>query len=335
VRDTFSRTLHGVAKKKPNVFIVVADISPAGSMGPFREEFPERFINVGVAEQSMIGVCAGLALRGCTAFAYSIATFSLYRPFEQIRVDLCYQELPVTVVGIGGGVAYSTLGGTHHAQEDIAVMGALPNMAILAPCDPLETEAATWACAERSGPTYLRLGKAGEPVLTATAPEPFVFGKTRLIKPGQDVCILSYGTIMKTTLEVAQSLETTHGCSVAVVSVHTVKPLDIEGIAARLKNFETVLVIEEHSERASLGAQVKQIAWDHGASCSLHTFSLKDQFIHEFGSPKDLWRAHGLSAEIILETAAGALARGRSTGHGRNQSHGPVSSLEEKHRRAS
>src|SRR6516165_5684782 len=145
MRDTFARTLYQIAKKKPNVFIVVADISPAGSMAPFREEFPDRFINVGVAEQSMIGVCAGLALRGCTAFAYSIATFSAYRPFEQIRVDLCYQNLPVT------------LGGTHHAQEDIGVLSALPNLAIIAPCDPLETEAATWACASRTGPTYLRL----------------------------------------------------------------------------------------------------------------------------------------------------------------------------------
>src|SRR3954471_15792013 len=138
MRDAFARTLYQVAKKMPNVFIVVADISPAGSMAQFRQEFPERFINVGVAEQSMIGICAGLALRGKKPFAYTIATFSIYRPFEMVRDDLCYQNLPVTVVGIGGGVTYSTLGGTHHAQEDIAVMSAIPNMSILAPCDPLE-----------------------------------------------------------------------------------------------------------------------------------------------------------------------------------------------------
>jgi transketolase len=333
MRDTFARTLHQIARVTPNVFIVVADISPAGSMAPFRYEFPDRFINVGVAEQSMIGVCAGLALRGCTAFAYSIATFSLYRPFEQIRVDLCYQELPVTVVGIGGGVAYSTLGGTHHAQEDIAIMGALPNMAIVAPCDPLETEAAAWACARRSGPTYLRLGKAGEPTLTASAPEPFVFGKARLIKAGDDVCILSYGTITKMALDVAQSLETSHGCTVAVMSVHTVKPLDIAGIAAALRRYGTVIVVEEHSERASLGAQVKQIAWDHQASCTLHTFSLKDQFVHAFGSQKDLWRAHGLSAEIVQESAVAALAA-RRRGNGRNQPDGSVPQVEKTHRRA-
>jgi transketolase len=305
VRDTFARTLYQVAKKKPNVFIVVADISPAGSMAAFRDEFPERFINVGVAEQTMISLCAGLALRGCTPFAYTIATFSLYRPFEQVRVDLCYQNLPVTVVGIGGGVSYSGLGGTHHAQEDIAVAGAIPNMAIIAPCDPLETEAATWACAERNGPTYLRLGKAGEPNLTAEAVDPFEFGKVRLIKDAADVCIISYGPIMKMAFDVAERIERETGRTVALVSAHTLKPLDVDGIARLLARFETVAVVEEHSERGGLGGQVKQIAWDRKATCALHTFALKDEFIHEFGAHSDLLRAHGLTADAIFDAIVG------------------------------
>jgi transketolase len=270
-------------------------------MAPFREEFPDQFINVGVAEQTMISLCAGLALRGCRAFAYTIATFSIYRPFEQVRIDLCYQNLPVTVVGIGGGVSYSTLGGTHHAQEDIAVMSAIPNMAIIAPCDPLETEAATWVCAERNGPTYLRLGKAGEPNLTAEAPEPFEFGKVRLIRPGKDVCIIAYGPIMKMAWEVAERIERETGRSVALVSAHTVKPLDAEGIKRILNSFETVAVVEEHSERGGLGGQVKQLAWDARSQCKLVTFSLKDEFIHQFGSQRDMWAAHGLSPEIIYD----------------------------------
>ncbi|MCA1558355.1 MAG: transketolase [Acidobacteria bacterium] len=306
MRDTFARTLYQVAKKKPNVFIVVADISPAGSMAPFREEFPEQFINVGVAEQTMISLCAGLALRGCTAFAYTIATFSIYRPFEQVRIDLCYQNLPVTVVGIGGGVSYSTLGGTHHAQEDIAVMGAIPNMAIIAPCDPLETESATWVCAERQGPTYLRLGKAGEPNLTADAPEAFEFGKVRRIKAGEDVCLISYGPIMKMASEVAERLEREQGRSVALVSAHTVKPLDREGIARILDEFETVAVIEEASVKGSMGGEIKQIAWERKSNCRLHTFSLKDEFIHEFGSQRDMWKAHGLTPEAIYDAVTSA-----------------------------
>lgn len=299
MRDAFARTLYQVAKKNPKVFIVVADISPAASMAPFRQEFPDRFINVGVAEASMISICAGLALRGCTAFAYTIATFAAYRPFEQVRDDLCYQNIPVTIVGIGGGVAYSTLGGTHHAQEDIAVMGAIPNMSIVAPCDPLETESATWACSQLKGPVYLRLGKAGEPTLTGAAPEPFQFGKVRCLRKGSDVCVLSYGPIMGMALELAAKVEREQRKSVGLVSVHTLKPLDVEGIARILAGFETVIVIEEHSQCGGLGGNVKQIAWDSGAKCRLHTFSLKDEFIHCYSSQQDLWQMHGLSVNAM------------------------------------
>jgi transketolase len=302
MRDTFARTLYEISQEDPKVFIVVADISPAASMVPFREKYPDHFINVGVAEQSMIGICAGLALRGCTAFAYTIANFSIYRPFEQVRDDLCYQNLPVTVVGVGGGVAYSNLGGTHYTQEDIAVMSALPNMSIIAPCDPLETEAATWACARHSGPVYLRLGKAGEPDFTSEALEPFTFGKLRMLKEGSNVCILSYGPIMKSAFELAERIEKKRGHPVAVFSAHTLKPLDTDRIEKIMADFETVVVIEEHSKHGGLGAQVKQIAWECQAKCKLHTFGLKDEFIHLYGSQMDLWEAHGIGIETMCES---------------------------------
>ena len=216
MRDSFARTLYDIGHKTKDVFIVVADISPAGSMAPFRNDFPDRFINVGVAEQSMIGLCAGLALRGCRPFAYTIATFAIYRPFEQVRVDVCYQNLAVTIVGIGGGISYSTLGGTHHAQEDVAIMSALPNMTVLAPCDAAETAAATWAAVERNGPVYLRLGKAGEPDLTSKAVDPYVFGKIRRLRQGRDICFLSYGPITKMAFDAAEVIEKESGATVAV-----------------------------------------------------------------------------------------------------------------------
>lgn len=301
MRDAFARTIYQIAKKIPKVFMVVADISPAASMALFQKEFPDRFINVGVAEQSMIGMCAGLAMRGCTVFAYTIATFAIYRPFEQIRDDLCYQNIPVTVVGVGGGVAYSTLGGTHHAQEDIAVMSALPNMSVVAPCDSLETESATWACSQLKGPVYLRLGKAGEPVLTADALDPFEFGKLRYLQKGKDVCVLSYGPIMRLAFEVSEKIKET-GRTVSVVSVHTLKPLDKKGIASALKAHSEVIVIEEHSQEGGLAAKTKQIAWENNAGCRLLTFSLKDSFLHTYGSQQDIWKAHGIDARGILIT---------------------------------
>ncbi len=300
MRNRFAEALYEEAIKNPAVAIVVADISPAGSMSKFRDEFPDRFINVGVAEQSMIGICAGMALRGLRPVAYTIATFSLYRPFEFVRDDLCYHNLPVTVVGIGGGVTYSTLGGTHHAQEDIAIATAMPNMTVIAPCDPAETDAATRFCTRDSkSPVYLRLGKAGEPDLTKDAIDPFRFGKVRwLQKDGNDLCILSYGTILKMGFDVADRLRAS-GRKVSIVSVPTLKPMDRAGIANVVGQFKEILVIEEHAPTGGLSHQVKEIAYDQGSKAKIRTFTLKDEFIHVFGSHADLLKAHGLDAELI------------------------------------
>jgi transketolase len=303
MRNTFSEALYEEATKNPNVYIVVSDISPAGSMAKFSTQYPDRFINVGVAEQSMIGICAGLALKGCQPFAYTIATFSLYRPFEMVRDDLCYQNLPVTVVGMGAGVIYSTLGGTHHTQEDIAVAGAIPNMQIIAPCDPLEcTDATRWCAHQKNGPVYLRIGKAGEPVLTNDA-EPWQFGKIRYLRRGNDVCILTYGVITKMAAAIADRL-TAQGKSVSVVSVHTMKPLDRDGIMDALKRHKQVIVIEEHAPQGGLASQTKQIAWDIKANCRLDTFTLQDAFIHNYGSYDDLLAAHGLAPDRIFAAVA-------------------------------
>jgi transketolase len=299
MRNTFSEALYKAATANPDVYIVVADISPAGSMAKFSQQYPERFINVGVAEQSMIGICAGLALKGCQPFAYTIATFSLYRPFEMVRDDLCYQNLPVTVVGMGSGVIYSTLGGTHHTQEDIAIAGALPNMQIIAPCDPAECTQATAHCATRKkGPVYLRIGKAGEPNLTEKAVDPWVFGKLRYLTRGSDVCILSYGVIMQKAVKLAQAFEA-KGKSVSLVSCHTLKPLDVDGIADALARHKHVIVIEEHAPQGGLAPQTKQIAWDTRATCRLDTFTLQDAFIHNYGSHDDLLSAHGIDLGLI------------------------------------
>jgi len=303
MRNAFAEALYEEASSNPEIYVVVSDISPAGSMAKFSSQYPERFINVGVAEQSMIGIAAGLALKRCQPFAYTIATFSLYRPFEMVRDDLCYQNLPVTVVGMGAGVVYSTLGGTHHSQEDIAIAGAIPNMQIVAPCDPLECmEATRWCARQKTGPVYLRIGKAGEPVMTKDA-EPWRFGKIRYLRRGTDVCILTYGVITAMAAKVADALQG-QGKSVSLASVHTLKPLDRDGIAEALRTYAQVIVIEEHAPQGGLAAQSKQIAWDVRATCRLDTFTLQDAFIHNYGSHDDLLAAHGQSPARILSMVA-------------------------------
>jgi transketolase len=299
MRNRFAEVFYSLGCADPRMCIIVADISPAGSIARFRQEFPDRFINTGVAEQVMIGMCAGMVLRGLRPFAYTIATFTLYRPFEFVRDDLCYQNLPVTIVGIGGGVTYSTLGATHHAQEDIGIATALPNMSVIAPCDPDEVEAATrWCAQQTSGPVYLRLGKAGEPILTKGA-EPWQYGKIRYLQRGSDVCILSYGSIMKVAREVTGRCEAL-GKSVSLASVHTMKPLDEPGIVDALQRHGCVIVIEETGPVGSLGARAKLLAWEAGARCKITAFGLQDAFIHCYGSHDDLLAAHGLSADAIM-----------------------------------
>jgi len=299
VRNTFANTFFEAGQQDQRLCVVVADISPAGAMDKFRNTFPERFINTGVAEQIMIGMCAGMALRGLRPFAYTIATFALFRPYEFVRDDLCYQNLPVTVVGIGGGVTYSTLGGTHHAQEDIAVASALPNMAVIAPCDPAETRLATlWCTQQERGPVYLRLGKAGEPDLTGKAVDQFEFGKLRYIKRGKDVCILGYGPILKLGTELAAKFEA-RGESVSLISVHTVKPLDVDGVTQALRNHKRAVVIEETAPLGGLGPRVKGIALDTGVQCRVDSFALQDAFIHNYGSHGELQAAHGLDIKSI------------------------------------
>ena len=298
MRNMFAEALYREATENPDIYVVVADISPVGNMAKFSSEYPERFINVGVAEQSMIGICAGLALKGCQPFAYTIATFSLYRPFEMVRDDLCYQNLPVTVVGMGAGVIYSDHGGTHHAMEDIAIAGAVPNMQIIAPCDPAEVaEATRWCARQKNGPVYLRLGKSGEPDLTRDA-EPWVFGKLRALRRGRDVAILSYGVVAKIAVDLADRFAA-RSRSASVFSCHTLKPLDRDGIIAVLKQHQHVIVIEENVPQGGLAAQTKQLAWDIGARCRLDTFTLQDRFIHNFGRHPDMLAEHGLSLAAI------------------------------------
>ena len=299
MRNKFADAIYEVSKTNNKICALVADISPAGSMVKFREKYPERFINTGVAEQSMIGIAAGMALQGLRPFCYTIATFSLFRPYEMVRVDLAYQNLPVTIIGMGAGVIYSTLGGTHHSMEDISLASSLPNMTVLAPCDPDEMKTSVLWCAEESkGPVYMRMGKAGEPDLTSNAIDPFVIGKVRYITKGKDIAILSYGISVKMCLDAAQEIAKS-GQSVSVISVHTIKPIDKEGIKNILQSHDQVLVVEEHVPHGALSSRVKEIAWDTRASCSLKSITLKDEFIHFYGSHDELLERHGISTKTI------------------------------------
>lgn len=298
MRNTFADTLYKFATKDKKISIVVADISPAGSMEKFRKKYPDRFINVGVAEQVMIGVAAGMAMKGMRSFAYTIATFALYRPFEMIRDDLCYQNLPVTVVGMGAGSIYASLGGTHLTQEDISIARSIPNMKILAPCDPNELkECVKYCCTKNDSPLYLRIGKSNEPDLTNDAVEKFKFGKIRKIYNGNNTCIISYGPILK----MAKELRNNYKKKISIYNCHTIKPLDKAGINKIFKNYKKIIIIEDHSEIGGLAEQVKSLAFEYKYNGKIKSFSLKDKFIHSYYDQKTLLEKHNIKKEKILK----------------------------------
>jgi transketolase len=302
MRTAFIRTLEELAAEDERVWLVVGDLGYS-VVEPFRERFPERFVNAGVAEQNMVGLAAGLAHEGAMPFVYSIANFPTLRCLEQIRNDVCQHGLPVRVVAVGGGLAYGVLGASHHATEDLAVMTALPGMTVLAPADPAEARLATRALAGIPGPAYLRLGKAGEPDLHATPPA-FTIGHPIRVRDGHGAVILATGSILGRALAAADLLGA-EGVAARVVSVPTLKPLDPDRIEAEVAGFRTVVTVEEHGPAGGLAAAIAGVMSRAGHGGRLAALSLPDRFAVRVGGQEWMRDEAGLSAEAIAAAARG------------------------------
>ncbi len=301
MRNLFSDELYKHAMKNKKIYIVVADISPAGNMANFQKKYPNRFINIGVSEQAMIGMCAGLSMEGMKPFAYTISTFALYRPFEMVRDDICYQNLPVTIVGMGAGTIYSTLGGTHLTQEDISIARSIPNMNIIAPCDPSELkEAIHYCCTKSKSPVYLRIGKSGEKNFSKNSKDKWKFGKIRKISSGKDICFLTFGPIIKKAFDIKHKL-ISKNISSEIYSCHTLKPFDYSGLQKIYKKFKFIVIIEDHSKIGGLNSIVKANAFENHYNGKIISYSLKDQFIHCYGSQDDLLARHNVSSVKIYQ----------------------------------
>lgn len=301
MRNELAKSLYQQAKKNKNIFVIVADISPAGKMLDFQREFPDRFINTGVAEQVMIGLSAGLAIKKKIPFVYTIATFALYRPFEMVRVDLCYQNLPVCVVGMGGGTIYSNLGPTHLTQEDISIARSIPNLQVLAPCDPYELKNCINYLVQKSKhPTYLRIGKTGEKNFLFNNSEKWYFGKIRKLVSGKKICFISFGPIINKAFEIKENLNRIK-IFPSIYSCHTLKPFDKLGIKKIFTKYKKIVIIEDHSEIGGLAEIIKLSALENKYYGQIFSFSLKDEFIKCYSSQDDLLTLHGINNKKILK----------------------------------
>jgi transketolase len=254
MRAAFLKTLYELAEQDERIWLLTGDLGYS-VLEPFAERFPKRYVNMGVAEQNMTGVAAGLALEGKIVFTYSIANFPVMRCLEQIRNDVCYHNLNVKVVAVGGGLAYGAAGYTHHAVEDLAVMRAMPNMTVLAPGDPVEVRQATRAIASWQGPCYLRLGKGGETIVHQAEPA-FTIGKAIVVREGNDITLVSTGGILSEVISVAEQL--VPQIQARVLSMPTVKPLDEAALLKAASETKFLVTIEEHSAIGGLGSAVLQ-----------------------------------------------------------------------------
>lgn len=306
MRDTFVRTLIDIAKQDKNVHLITGDLG-FGVLKPFWEQLPDQFTNAGIAEQNMTSFAAGLALQGKIVFTYSIGNFPTLRCLEQIRNDCAYHNANVKIVCVGGGFVYGSLGMSHHATEDLAVMRALPDVTVLAPGDLVEAECATRAIYDHQGTCYLRLGRGGEKRIHAKIDD-FQIGKAIKIKNGEKVAIFSTGAIFDEVVDAIQSMEE-HSINPALYTFPTVKPIDRAAIEQCAEQYDLIVTVEEHNIIGGFGSAVSEVLAELGGTkARVLKIGLNDKYSSIVGSQKYLRDVYGMSARKIVEKVQGTLS---------------------------
>jgi transketolase len=298
MRKTFINTLVELARKDKRIFLITPDIGYS-VLEVFMKEFPDRFLNVGVAEQNAVGIAAGMALSGMIPYVYTINPFVCMRPFEQIRVDVAYMNTNVRIVGVGAGFSYGSAGATHHSIEDIAIMRALPNMTVICPGDPWEVKESVKASVDYKGPMFFRLGKQGEPVIN-NAKAKFKIGKATEVKKGIDLHIITTSNMLEMGNAVCEMLKSKKK-EAGLISMHTMKPLDVKMIETLLKTGKPIFTLEEHSIIGGLGSAVSEVIAESNFNPIFKRFGIEDKYSHFVGGHDYIRGKFGLTREEITE----------------------------------
>lgn len=298
MRNTFADEITRLARDDNRIVLLSGDIGNR-LFDKFKLVDRERFYNCGVAEANMMGVAAGMAMSGLRPVTYTITPFTTTRCFEQIRVDVCYHNAPVIIVGTGSGLSYAELGPTHHSLEDLAILRTLPGMRVIAPCDSAELRAALQAAVQENHPVYIRIGKKGEPDIYKQIPS-LKIGKAITLREGSQVALLAAGTIMAEVIKAADILQA-QGISAEVVSFHTIKPLDTDYLHSAAQRFKLLAIVEEHGTIGGLGSAIAEWQCGEKSACPQLNFGTPDAFMHEIGSQKYARTKYGLAAENIAK----------------------------------
>lgn len=301
MRDTVISTLIELGKVDRNIELITGDLG-FGVLKSFWEALPDQFINAGIAEQNMTGVAAGMALEGKKVFTYSIGNFPTLRCLEQIRNDCAYHNANVNIICVGGGYVYGSLGMSHHATEDIAILRALPDVTVICPGDPREAELATRAIANTECTCYLRLGRGGESIVNKDMQE-FVIGKAYRVRDAKElskkIAVFSTGAILEETSKACDMLEES-GVAVEQYSFPTVKPIDEDVIRDCANRFDHIFTVEEHNVVGGFGSAVSEVMSEHGGKARLHRIGIDDFYCIEVGSQSYLREQVGINAEGIV-----------------------------------
>lgn len=297
-RDGFGEGLVEAGRANKNVVALCADLTESTRMEAFKKEFPERFFEVGVAEQNLVTVASGMAAVGKKPFTSSYATFSPGRNWEQIRTTICYNNQPVKIVGSHAGISVGSDGATHQALEDIAIMRALPNMVVFCPADAIEAKKITIEAAKMDKPCYIRLSRDKIPVIT-TEETPFEIGKAQIFYPGRDVTVIACGQMVYHALLAAKELEM-QKISVRVINISTIKPIDSRTVIQAAEETGCIVTVEEHQITGGLGGAVAEVISQH-YPVPLKIIGIDDRF-GESGEPKELLEKFGLTKEHIIKS---------------------------------
>jgi transketolase len=298
MRNAFAAELTALAQEEPRLVFLSGDIGNK-LFDKYKAVAADRFINCGIAEANMIGMAAGMAMAGLRPIAYTITPFITTRCLEQIRVDVCYHNVPVVIVGVGSGLSYASLGATHQSCEDMAFLRALPHMNVIAPADANEVRGALRMAMSLDTPTYIRIGKKGEPLVHDSPPH-MSPGAALVMREGRDVCLLSVGVMLPTVLAAAEELERA-GISTEVVSFYSVKPLNETLLHKAFDRFKAVVTIEEHGLIGGAGAAVAEwLADQPPRNARLGRIGTKDVFMHENAHTAAARRFYGIDAPAIV-----------------------------------
>lgn len=296
MRMAFANAITELAKTNNKIFVITNDLGYS-VLEPFIEAYPLQYLNIGIAEQNMIGIAAGLALSGKIPIVFSIIPFATMRCYEQIRNDVCYHNLNVKIVGAGSGLSYGSLGSTHHSIEDIAIMRVLPNMTVICPGDPIETELATAALISHRGPVYLRIHKKGDPVVYDMKPA-FQIGKAIRICDGKDGTLIATGNMLFTATEIVKKLRK-KGIELRLLSMHTIKPIDTISLELAAKETGHIFTLEEHNVIGGLGGAVAEVLGELSKPVVFHRFGIQDLFIKKVGNQDYLRKMNSLTTQKI------------------------------------